>query len=195
MKTQFLKYFVLATLLIALCRCDNDCTTMTCHNNEECSGSSCSLCTADASGNLGACTRGYSLGHYCSKDSDCDATSNATVCINGKCTVDPIPCGSPCQNNFQCDSLRCSRCVNGITSPAGNCADSCVVDTDCSDLYSCKWCLTNSKTGKKACMVQLNSPCTDTSQCLLGPAVPTLQIVRTKFVKNNDRGDNLGGNK
>jgi len=163
---QLLKYIVFSALFFTLILCD--CTTQTCHTSNECSGSSCTRCTTDNTGTLGQCVIGWASGHGCTKNSDCDATTD-TVCTNGTCTSAPLATtqGASCQNNFQCNSQTYSRCVGSVCSPAGSCAATCLVDTDCSQLYSCKWCITDAK-GNKACKVQLNSPCQTDSQCAAG---------------------------
>jgi len=97
-------------------------------------------------------------------DTDCDAASSATICVDGVCHDDMNGCGGTCENNFQCDSLKCNRCVNDICSPGALGGESCSVDSDCSQVYLTKWCLADSN-GIKTCKAQCDSPCTSDDQC------------------------------
>eukprot|EP01126_Amoeba_proteus_P062375 TRINITY_DN846_c0_g1_i4.p1 TRINITY_DN846_c0_g1~~TRINITY_DN846_c0_g1_i4.p1 ORF type:complete len:183 (+),score=12.85 TRINITY_DN846_c0_g1_i4:152-700(+) len=136
-----------------------------CHNNNECFGSDCHRCTTDPTGKEGNCTRGFPCGASCSKNSDCDETGSCTLCSSlGVCIQDPEGCGTRCNNDFQCDSDTCNRCVRGVCSPGAACGQSCDVDMDCSKYNNCNWCLANTA-GVKKCGVHCLSPCSSDDQC------------------------------
>jgi len=135
-----------------------------CHDNNECFDPVCHRCSTDNSGRLGICVPGYNCGHNCNKNSDCSSVTDCTVCVNNTCTVDPEGCGYFCQNDLQCDSIKCNRCIRGLCSPGGRCGDNCDADKDCSQITSCMWCLPN-RVGVKKCTVQCLAPCQSNDQC------------------------------